>query len=183
MGVVAMEAALVAALKEALPRVNVAPFPDGFDGYEALPLNRGATVLVAYRDGRFGDSQATDLVVQDWVARFEVQVVTASLRGPQGAADLLDAVRLAATGLSLDGSEPLQPVSEEFVDAPKGRWIYAQVYACRRLHVESRAEETAELDHNEFFNANDSTEEAFQVQLDTADPPTATQVPWSPAEE
>lgn len=142
MGVVAMEDAILAQLKGAMPRANVDRWPDKFESYDSLPMERGAAVLVAYRGGAFGESRATDAVVQDWTAQFEVQVVTTSLRGPGGATALLDQVRTALTGFRPDNADPLRPVSEEIVNAPTGRQVYGQLYACKRLHIETRPDDT-----------------------------------------
>lgn len=182
MGVAAMELAITDRLKTAFPKCVVDQFPDDFDDYSKLPINRGACILVAYRDGRFGESRTHDLVVQEHFANFEVQVVTKSLRGAQGAVLLLDAIRANLTGYRADNAEPLRPVSEQFVSGGGGRWVYAQLYACTRPHVEDRDEETAELDHSEFFNTNESNEEAWLVDI-TTDPPTATETTWHAPEE
>lgn len=124
-----IEAAIIAKLKPALGGLLVDSFPDTQEKYNRLPFNKGVC-LVAYKGSRFGEVKATDLIIQDQAAEFEVQVAVRNLKGQAGAYALLEAVRGALTGYAPGGAGQLFPTNEQFVSSEDFVWTYAQTFTC-----------------------------------------------------
>lgn len=162
----ALETAIIERLKPAFPTALVDAFPDKFDGYEKLPTNRGAAILVAYRGSDYGEPRPMGMVVQEQRPQFEVTVVAKSLRGHQGALALLDGVRRRLTGHRPAGAEPMRPLDEQYVPSPPGHWVYAMIWATSFPHVEELEAET-EAPYSAATFINETTDEAWTVDLAT----------------
>jgi len=138
-----IEAALIAKIKALAPAVLVEGFPDQPAGYR-LSHPVGA-VLVRFAGGEYGQSRATDVVVQNWRLVWELTVVVRNLRRHDGAYPLLDALRRGLTGAVFPGCGKAYPVRDEFVDETGGIWQYALALAMPAMNVETGTADTEPL--------------------------------------
>ena len=128
------EAALVEALAEVMPELEVIPFPEAPAEYEFIhPVG---AVLVQYDGGSISPPDTLDLVRQRRELNFTVVSVTRNLRGPCGCYEVLARIRDALLGLSVCGCDPAYQTSEQFMDETDGIWTYAQGFALRTMQVQ-----------------------------------------------
>lgn len=167
MSVEAIETAIIERLRPVFPAAVVDAFPDKFDDYDRLPLNRGACILVAYKGSQFEAPRPLGLVVQEQRPEFEIQVISKSLRGHQGALALLDGVRLSLTGYRPASADPLYPIAEHYVPAPAGTWVYAMTFATSLPHVEAQDEDQGEAPFTDATNIDTTTGPTWQYNLAT----------------
>jgi hypothetical protein len=129
-----LEAAFVARVKEALPNLEVIPFPDKPETYHFVH-DLGA-VLVRYHGATFGPQLPVDAIVQEQTANWYLMIYSRNLRDHQGAYDILTTLQRVLTGFKAPGCDKAYPVSVDFVNQQDGVWVFDAVYQHTTLAVE-----------------------------------------------
>lgn len=123
----AMCEAAVDRLRIELPgKVTIDHFPDraeqyDFEGYDAA-------ALVLYGGSRFSGDGLLGAAGVDETPRLVVALLVRSLRGPSGAYELIQAIRLALQGASLAGSKALFPVEADLENQSENVFQYRLVF-------------------------------------------------------
>ena len=119
------ESAIVVAIKEALPLVNVEAFPDKPDAY-SLMHNKGA-VLVAYQGRNVLHESGYCLAESE--LEFVVSFLFRNLRKRDAHQGIYDSLLVAESALK--GIAELK--KERFVSFENGVWEYAQLYSVNHI--------------------------------------------------
>lgn len=156
-----IEQQIVARLRAALtidadpyPRVDVEPWPNDPASYK-MRHPRGA-VLAMYAGSKF-DESATARQVISFDARFELVIISKTLRAPEvalaagepdtGVYTLLDVCRNALLGWRPDGAANIvRLVAESYEGYGEGTWRYSLTVELPMLAVVDRAEVPGEFD-------------------------------------
>lgn len=137
---------------EALPALEVAPFPDRPDGYQLThPLG---AVLVSYWGARYGKPRSVGPIVQTRSPEFRVWVMTKDLRTHAGAYRYLDAVRIIMTGHRPPDGGPLYPVRDGYERRRGNTWWHSISFACDGVNIEEiEAEQLVTVTQITYTNA------------------------------
>jgi hypothetical protein len=129
-----LENAIVEKLKSGGFELAIEAFPEKPADHRLH--NAAGAILVIFGGSKFGESQATDTVVQNRTISFSIVVKTSSLRSHLGAYPVLDAIRRLLTGFEPPECDKMYPTSEELVDREGSIWTYEAQYSCETLAVE-----------------------------------------------
>lgn len=128
--------AIVAQLKAAYGKFDVAPFPDKPENYRLT--NQSGAFLVAYRGADYADVKtAGDAVVNARLMLVDIHVVARNLNGPDGALAMIELARTALIGFKVPGFNKMRPGRERFVSLVETLWTYAFTVAAGTLSVEA----------------------------------------------
>lgn len=126
---------IVARLRERLPGLHVAYFPDSPDTF-TLTHPVGA-VLLSYSQSTYGASKSNGAVMQPQTMRFVATVVLRQLNGQHGAVDALDSVRQALGGWRPKNClRPVWLIDDTFLGEEQGLWQYALTFATQSFFIQ-----------------------------------------------
>ena len=138
--------AIVERLAETLPDLQVEPFPDAPEDYQLYhPVG---AALVLYGGSKYGAPEGTGALLQERRAEIDIALLIRNLRGPAGANNHLDAIRLALAGWWPEGlgrSAALRPTADRFVSHDNGVWRFEISFTCAYPVVEADDEAAAPL--------------------------------------
>lgn len=157
MHIQAMEDAILARLRDQMPTLEIDGYPLDPEQYQ-LRHPVGA-ILVAYRASRYSAPEATDVIVQGRVMEFGITCVAKSLRrvrNQDGLYDLLERVRDALTGYSVDGANKFYPDRDGFASQRNGVWQYEALFRVPTMAVETVPEPSGPLLTTAHFNTGGS---------------------------
>lgn len=126
---------IVGRLQAANLPVRVEAFPDDPGKYKLIHPKGAA--LVAYGGSRYGNSEGLGRIVQGRSAQFDITLLLRKLHGKDSAVAILEAIRVALTGLRMTnqtdpfGAEKgpkLRPVSDRFTGHGDGVWRYLATF-------------------------------------------------------
>jgi hypothetical protein len=122
-GVALLVDEVIARLTAELPDISVTNFPDDPAKY---PFGKkAAELLVNYGGSDYGDPDAIAPISQPRDVDVEVTLLMRNLRGPTGATEAIDRVRVALTGWRASlGGAALTPVRDRFVAHADGVWRF-----------------------------------------------------------
>nr|VFK16267.1 MAG: Gp37 protein [Candidatus Kentron sp. LFY] len=146
----ALEAAILARLKERFPTLSVELYPDNPGNYR-LKHPKGA-LLVRYMGSRYGGTRDMGLLVQERRLAVEITIFMRALHGDGGIGEVLEAVRLCLAGFAPEGFGKLRPLGDGFQAEDGGLWRYAVDFETKTTVVEETAPETAPLATKIDFN-------------------------------
>lgn len=127
--------AVVERLKGRFPDLRVELFPDNPREYR-LNHPRGA-LLVQFTASKFGESRATDAIIQRREVALAVTTMIRSLNGEGGAVGMMDRVRGALLGFAPPDCSKLRMRSEQFVQEQDGLWQYVSLFVTETWAVET----------------------------------------------
>ena len=157
--------ALIARLEPYATGLAVEAFPDDPEKYDLYhPVG---AVLVNY-DGspRYSDSRDTGVNVQDREVQFSCTLMLRHLRGPDGAHQYLDTVRVALNGFRLPGAgggSRLRPTRERVVDHDNGIWRFEMTFAATVPEVEADPDEALPILRRITLDSPNTTTEVSDV--------------------
>lgn len=135
------ENAIVERLKQKLPDVKVEPFPESYQEYQFLSSK--SAILVHYLGATADISQSSNKMNQQLTVNWGITILSRGLRlkegvnGDFGAYCLLDKVRSALVGFTINGCSKMYMISELFTDkTPSGVWGYQLTMATKTNYME-----------------------------------------------
>ncbi|MDA8449835.1 Gp37 family protein [Acidovorax sp. GBBC 3332] len=144
-GTLEMLDAVIARLRQRIPRVPAEYFPEQPEKYR---LNHPVgAILVGYGGSRYDRaSDAQGVMVQGRDVAVTLTVIVRQLNGRDGAVALLDEVRRAVLGFRMpNATDGLRAIKDDFLGQVAGLWQYALDLAAPSLVVEDRDEEDGPL--------------------------------------
>lgn len=136
--IAAIEDAMVARLKEALPRTitRIDAFPDDAGAYD-FPERDTAACFVRYDRSTYQApvNSPRQAYAPERLLTFEAVLLVRSLRGADGgrigAYDALEEIRLALQGRSFAGATAMVPAGDELQGQKGNVWRWAARFSCR----------------------------------------------------
>lgn len=116
-----LESAVLGRLRDAIPATDLAvePYPEKPADY--CLLHPKGVLLVFMRESRYGGYSNGAM---RRTTRFVVTLLLRNFREYQPAYAWIDTVRGLLFGYAPDGWQPIQPISEQFVNEESGVWQY-----------------------------------------------------------
>ncbi|MEO7957877.1 MAG: Gp37 family protein [Fibrobacteria bacterium] len=142
MDLLAAEEEIVARLKDRMGvDLEIRSFPDEVETFDFIAAN--GAILVRFNASEYAapvfSGGTTDAILQERSVQWSVTILHRNLKEHSGIYSLLEGVRKALTGFSLE-SEPeatlLFPIRDRFVKREPQKWIYEIVFSHRVSAVE-----------------------------------------------
>jgi len=122
-----VEEGLIAIFDENLPKwVDIAAVPENPSDFDFA--NRDGALLVHYAGSRYAEPQGQS-INQNRVMTWQLVLKTRSFNGEYGAYAVLEDIRQAAQGFSLEGGGPIRIIRDDLVSEADGVWEWRIVIA------------------------------------------------------
>ena len=132
-----VEEGLIAHFKGNLPLwVDIEGVPENPDDFDFA--NRDGALLIHYAGSRFGEPQGQS-INQKRIMTWQLVLKTRSFKGEYGAYAVLEDIRQAAQGHSLEGGGPIRIIRDDLVTEKNGVWEWHVVIALPIVAVARRA--------------------------------------------
>lgn len=134
MSIKQIENDIVAKLKENFGELLVEGFPEKPNEFTLIhPIG---AILVHYRGGVFGVTNAINFLNQEKKMEFAITIVTRNLRSNNGAYEILEKVKQVLCGFRANSCSKLTPTKEGFLSEINGIWQYEIVFSLTAPSVE-----------------------------------------------